>query len=38
MKTESFIKDSQNLIQKCQQITFDKKPYLYSMVSNVIKF
>ena len=30
-KTETYIKDSQNLIQKCEDFTFNKKPNIYSM-------
>jgi hypothetical protein len=29
--TETFIKDSQNLIQKCQDMIFETKPMIYSM-------
>ena len=31
MKTETYIKDSQNLIQKIKDVIFEKKPYLYSL-------
>ena len=31
LKTETYIKDSQNLIQKVKDIVFEKKPYLYSL-------
>ena len=30
-KTETYIKDSQNLIQKVKDMIFEKKPYLYSL-------
>ena len=30
-RTDTILKDSQNLIQKCQNITFSKKPVIYSM-------
>ena len=31
MRTETYIKDSQNLIQKLEDMTFEKKPFLYSL-------
>lgn len=31
MTTETYLKDSQNLIQKIKDIVFDKEPYLYSL-------
>jgi hypothetical protein len=31
IKTETYIKDSQNLIQETKDIIFDKEPYLYSL-------
>ena len=30
-KTETYIKDSQNLIQKTKDLVFDKEPYIYSL-------
>ena len=36
IKTESYIKDSQNLIQLCENIKFERKPFIYSFdVSNL---
>ena len=36
IKTESYIKDSQNLIQFCENIIFERKPFIYSFdVSNL---
>lgn len=38
IKTESYIKDSQNLIQLCENINFERKPFIYSFdVSNCIQ-
>ena len=31
LKSETYIKDSQNLIQICENIKFSKKPLLYSL-------
>jgi hypothetical protein len=31
MRSETYIKDSQNLIQKLEDMTFEKKPFLYSL-------
>jgi len=31
MKTETYIKDSQNLIQKVKDVFFEKRPHLYSL-------
>ena len=31
MKTETYLKDSQNLIQKINNLYFEEEPYLYSL-------